>query len=226
MRQTRLIVGVVAVLGTSLLIIVLLRPHIQKRVHPLQASFPEKAEVQAVQMSTSYFPIEVGTTWEFDQKNFEKTVIVKTEPHGESFTIQYENEKNGKMVPSAQEMLSPDGLFRLVSYFNDGSDPLRHSPPRCDFKIPAEPGTQWTYESQGIGSFTTSLIGKAEQITVPIGTFMAIPVRTKTRNKDGALSVIRLPDWTGWYVRGIGLVKAENENGKTFVLKSFTLGKD
>jgi hypothetical protein len=176
---------------------------------------------KVVQVSPQYFPTQVGTTWVYQDGDKErKIVVVKVERKGESYIITSAMEKEGKLIPCAEEKLSAEGLFVLT--VRSGDDMHTFDPPQCIFKLPVEPGTQWT-EERVAGIVPTHKIGSPERVSVPAGTFMAVPIVTETKSAPGIHYISRIS--TGWYVPGIGCIKAESSDGTT-VLKSFTLGKD
>ena len=74
----------------------------------------------------------------------------------------------------------------------------------------------------GGGGQVTYTVGKEEEVTVPAGTFKAIPVTSQV-DVGG-----RLLKNTSWYAPGVGVVKvvmANDGNERVQELKEFTPGK-
>ena len=66
----------------------------------------------------------------------------------------------------------------------------------------------------------TRTVGKAEKITVPAGTFTALPHTQSYTNFQPPQA------WTAWHAPGVGRVKFVNYEGQGYVLLKFTAGKE
>jgi len=66
----------------------------------------------------------------------------------------------------------------------------------------------------------TRTVGKAEKITVPAGTFTAVPVTIRSVRPGGGSDVV------SWYADGVGLVRQDTGGQPTLLLKAATDGKE
>jgi hypothetical protein len=167
-----------------------------------------------------YFPTTVGAKWTYrgaDGKTFEKEVT-KVESKGDrtAVTVVF-REPDGKTTPGGEYEVSGRGVLRL-------------DPPVWQLKLPAPAGARWSYDGRPPHWLRESFFaGKPERVTVPAGTFDAIPVESTVWTDR---PVVELMDsTTEWYTPGVGPVKWtrhvwEKGGGPVYevVLVSFTPG--
>ncbi len=77
-------------------------------------------------------------------------------------------------------------------------------------------GDSWEYTD---GTGRTRIVGKPEMVTVPAGTFTALPV-TIRYNRPGPADIV------SWYADGVGMVRQDTAGQPTLELKAFTPGKE
>lgn len=91
-----------------------------------------------------------------------------------------------------------------------------------DLKPKPKGGDSWDdgHAWKGTNYTCTTAVGKAEKVTVPAGTFTALPHAQAYTN-------FQPPQvWTAWHAPGVGRVKFVNYAGKEYVLLKFTPGKE
>ncbi|QJW99252.1 hypothetical protein [Frigoriglobus tundricola] len=89
-------------------------------------------------------------------------------------------------------------------------------------RVPSLPGEKWTGElSMRPADRERRYVSRGpEEVDVPAGKFQAMRVDREVVCANGKLCY-----HPSWYVVGIGLVKWEDDEGRSKVLKSFTAGK-
>jgi hypothetical protein len=169
--------------------------------------------------ASDYFPAAVGTEWVY-------------EVDGE-YTV-------GERVTGAAEK---DGAIRLTVRATGGTVDEVYAVDKAGvtkvsvggftlnttvLRLPLMEGDEWTFDTpvqKGLFAESgTVVVGKAEKVTVPAGTFEAVPVRmTATAANGEKLDAPRTV--TRWYAAGVGVVKVEYHDGQVAKLKEFTPGK-
>jgi len=187
---------------------------------------PGLAAAPALKKPTYYHPTREGDRRVYeihagDSVSETVDLVTKVEYKGDTVIVSVGRESKGVDLPNSQVEVSKKGVIQIAI----GNRKLRDPWPML--KLPAKPGDQWTFESEGpagSGAFkTTCTLGKEEEVEVPAGKFKAIRVD----------AVATLPGETtmqasAWFAPGIGVVKSvSNVAGfeHTQVLKSFTPGR-
>jgi hypothetical protein len=169
--------------------------------------------------SSEYFPLKIGTTWHFKSDGQKLTMkVIKHEKLGDVFCAQLEMTKGREPLLTEHVAVRPDGLYRYA--LNDKS----LDPPMCFLRLPPKKGDKWRvaykFETAKVNMELT--LGE-EEIKVPAGTYKTI-VASTNEYQVGDQKV----QYTMWYAKGIGIVKAVQKNaGKRFVLEleKFEAGK-
>jgi hypothetical protein len=170
-----------------------------------------------------YYPTTPGTKWVMDCPDAEiQSEITAAETRDGVTTVTRAPEKVIRMKPGGLLLsleggksgmkleVSEQGVF-LVEAGGEKRDP-----PFCTF---GRPGGRWEHK----GYFSTMIFTArpADKVTVPAGTFEAIPVDGETIERNGARET-----WKTWWAPGVGLIKSVDAKGNTVVMKSFTPGKE
>lgn len=164
-----------------------------------------------------YFPITVGTTWVYDEDGAVVTrVVTAVEVTGDTWAVAYAvRHPDGTTTPDGKFAVSRTGLTRL----EQGA--TRCDPPVAAVRLPYRVGDEWEF-AFALGGLETrgkKVARKPERVTVPAGTFDAVPIET-----DFAVDGRAMPRATFWYAPGVGMVKRVGGTS-TIVLKKFTPGK-
>jgi hypothetical protein len=167
-----------------------------------------------------YFPIKKGTKWVYDQGKEEKTEVVTAVEHKPKekvwiVAVDLMN-KDGKAAGKEKKWeVSNQGLVSVTPQKSWVSGEIK---PRSlqHLKLPHVAGEKWAADMNPEPSFRSVTLDK-QKVKVPAGEFEAIGVETYLGDK---LVVTR------WYAPGVGLVRIGDEKNPTYVLKSFTPGKD
>ena len=168
-----------------------------------------------------YFPTAVGTRWEYvldgtdkldhtrevtesETANAATTAVFKWTSHGGQYTAASVYRVEGKLVLRT-------GWAKAQSF----------ETPCTMWKPDAKAGDTWTAGIVGPKEATqfTAARGEEAEVTTPAGKFRAVPVTIRSRNDAKSAN-------TYWYAPGVGLVRWDNQNGKTVVLTKFTPGKE
>ncbi len=181
------------------------------------APVPKSVKAPATYMSTT-----VGAKWVFEARSG-KSVIESTEE------VTAVVEKDG--VSAVTVRRSVKHFHRSDVVYVSGSGLLARRKVRAEPAAVFDPGRKvgdtWLVEGfdEWLSCDTTSYftMGAEEEITVPAGTFRAIPVTEEVYSKGKRRCKI-----TNWYAPGVGKVKVEDEDPSSFtqILKEFTPGKD
>ena len=169
----------------------------------------------------SYLPSALGTKWEFAYDG-EKEVALAVE-------ITKVTDANGSRTVTLSQTAGPkvrdyperyrigrDGVY-LLSAADDDVDP-----PRLDLKPNPKGGESWDdrHTWKGTNYTCTTTTGAAVRVTVPAGTFTALPHAQAYTNFNPPQV------WTAWHAPGVGRVKFVNYEGQGYVLLKFTPGKE
>lgn len=195
-----------------------------------------------------YFPTKVGATARYESRDGVGTfTVTAVRRSGRTRIVTVECEEAHRKSRDTGTMtlkVSPDGVYLLnltvVERAGSLEVPSQLSWPSVWLKLPHKPGQTWEAEENAVhrvGTIRSSTGSKTvrvrdrEVVTVPGGTYTAIPVeKTGRMNSMPSRSTV-------WYARGVGPVKSVSEwtyemGGRTqparheSVLVSFAPGKD
>lgn len=165
---------------------------------------------------TDYFPLAVGTKWEYVEGDDVKTteiVASETEKDAKFVTLTYVGAKSPP--PTARR------VFKVVNdeIFSLKTENAEAEKAGLIMKRVIKPKDEWKTEHQWKGGelwTITHSVGEAKKIKTPAGEFTALPVVV-----DSTFSGKE----TRWYADGVGLVRKEKGGVVISELKSFTPGK-
>ena len=168
-----------------------------------------------------YFPTAVGTRWEYVAEGTDKldhtrevteaetadaatTAVFQWTSHGGQYTAASVYRVEGKLVLRT-------GWAKAQSF----------ETPCTMWKPDAKAGDTWTAGIVGPKEATqfTAARGEEAEVTTPAGKFRAVPVTIRPGNDAKSAN-------TYWYAPGVGLVRWDNQNGKTVVLSQFAPGPE
>ena len=169
----------------------------------------------------TYFPSALGTKWEYAHDG-EKELALEVE------VTKVEVEDGGRVVlleqtggPKVRDYperyrLGPDGVQMLTAIDKD------ITPPRLDLRPKPKADDEWDgpHEWSGTNYTCNTKVGAAEKVTVPAGTYTALP-HTQSYTNFQPPQV-----WTAWHAPGVGRVKFVNYQGQGYVLLKFTPGNE
>jgi len=169
----------------------------------------------------TYFPTEVGCEWEYaheGEKEAALTVeITKVTAERGGRVVLFEQTGGTKVRDYPERFrVNAEGVF-LLSAADKELDP-----PRLDLKAKPKADDAWNAaHAWNDSNYTlTTVVGAAETVTVPAGTFTALPHAQSYTN-------FQPPQvWTAWHAPGVGRVKFVNYEGRAYVLLKFTPGKE
>ena len=172
-------------------------------------------------IATNYFPVTAGSKWEYafdGQKEVEFTseVTELTETKG-GRTVVLTHTGGPKSTPAYTRFrIDADGVSLLTA---DGQD---LTPPRLDLRAEPKADDKWDnpFQWRGVNYQGTTSVGAAEKVTVPAGTFTALPHAQLFPQFDK-----EKPRMT-WYANGVGSVKFEGADGQMYLLLKYTPGQD
>jgi hypothetical protein len=126
---------------------------------------------------------------------------------GKSYT-RVEGYRDGKLSEIDWYALTPDGLMHARSIDNSGAGESDLNPPEKLLSPTLAPNESWTWRDAGGAASSKTTVRAAEQITVPAGSYRAIPVETSlempTQGGPPARMAINY-----WFVPAVGYVKIE-----------------
>lgn len=176
------------------------------------ADTPEPGKAAVVEDS-SFYPLKVGTTWEYKltTKGNSQTVIVKVAKHdkiGNTMCALLETSVNGNVSATEHVAATKDGVYR---YTFSGQD---IQPPVCFLKLPPKKGEKWKVDSK-IGTQTgkATFVSGEEEVSVPAGKFKTITSATDDFEAAG----MKVPV-TYWFASNTGIVKQVVKFGDQEVL--------
>lgn len=169
----------------------------------------------------TYFPAELGAKWEYAYEGGKQAVltveVTKVTTDGRGRVVRLE-QTGGTKVPDYPERyrVDADGVHMLTAADQD------LDPPRLDLKPKPAANDRWDarHAWKGTPYTLTTTVGDAEKVTVPAGTFTALP-HTQAYTNYQPPQV-----WTAWHAPGVGRVKFVNYAGRTYVLLRFTPGQE
>ena len=137
-----------------------------------------------------------------------EVTAVEEKDGGRHFTVEVTN--GGTMVMRADK--NKPGAVSM-----SGQNGRAIDPPYQLVAPDMKEGDKWEYNDPAP---KTRTVGKAEKITVPAGTFTAVPVTIRSVRPGGAADVV------SWYADGVGMVRQDTGGRPTLLLKAATGGKD
>jgi hypothetical protein len=168
-----------------------------------------------------YFPLKVGTTWEYVAKD--KRVVVKVGGHekiGNTMTARLETTADGTLV-TEHLVVRPDGIYRVLA---NGQE---IKPAFLVFKLPPRNGEKWSIEcrSQNIpitGKMNCSQANKLKVGEKEYDTFLVMSSGMKIAGQDVEMKA--------WFNKEVGMVKQVFKQpgidlDLTLELDKFTPGK-
>jgi len=160
-----------------------------------------------------YHPTDVGTTWA-DGDGFD-CVVTAVETKGESKIVTYNIlDANGEVERTCRRRVTVENVFDI-----DDEEETR----LYQFRFTAKKGDVFRIDSCFPGNVPVKItceVREKEEIKVPAGTFVALPVReTIVINCPGDQVVIRAQ--TTWYASGVGPIRTVSEKGVEYELKRF-----
>jgi hypothetical protein len=182
-------------------------------VAPLASAAP----VPKIAKKADYFPLALGTKWEYVEGDDMKTtevVGVDVQKDGTYVTLTY---KGVKSPPPTLRR-----VFRVVDgdVFSLRTENAEAEKPALIMKRAIRPDDAWQTEHQWKGGELWTIknaVGASKAIKTPAGEFTALPV-TQENSRTGKE--------TRWYASGVGLIRKESAEGTVVSeLKSFTPGK-
>jgi hypothetical protein len=148
---------------------------------------------------SEYYPLQVGLTWTY--RGGDQPRIIRVAKHEVVAGIPcalVETLRGHEVIATEHVFARADGVYGLTSNGKKLSAPLPI------LKLPPTPGTTWqvNFKLGGHDREGTYLLGKAEEVTVPLGKLEAIPLQGEIL-EHGA----RQTAFTYWFARGVGMVK-------------------
>jgi hypothetical protein len=171
---------------------------------------PEKKEKKApkAKASADYYPLKVGSTWEYRVGKQKATVRVLREETMDNDTVAVlETTLDGKKI-TERVGVKADGVYR---YSGEGVD---YKPPLRFLKLPPEDGETWEVKSQGAGlEIAGTFKAGEEEVTVAAGQYEAVTSSCAEFRIDSARLSMKY-----WFVPRIGMVKQQLKIGDREVL--------
>jgi hypothetical protein len=168
-----------------------------------------------------YFPTAVGTRWEYvadgtDKLDHTREVTEATVGDGTTTAVFTWTSHGGQYTSASVYRVDAKQVART-----GWSKEQPFDTPALMWKAEAKAGDTWTVGIVGPAEATqfTATRGKETEVTTPAGKFKAVPVTIRPGKNEKEAN-------TYWYAPGVGLVRWDNQNGKTIVLSKFTPGKE
>jgi hypothetical protein len=186
---------------------------------------------------TSYYPLNVGTTWYYRAGDSKFTIrVARHEKVGDTLCALLETRRDGKVVGSEHLTVTNDGVYRLDLTFpqlqSDPKDKAKTArtlvsqslkPPILILKLPPGKGDSWKVDSKGDGkTFRGSFQIEEQEITVPAGTYKAVRIASQDLEVNSLKATI-----TTFYADGVGMAKQIIEMGEAKIeieLEKFAAG--
>jgi hypothetical protein len=175
----------------------------------------------AKMLESSWYPLEVGTTWTYDtsDKTSFTIKVAKHEKVGNVLCARLEMSGEGRLAAFEHIAVEKDGIYR---YGINGKTPDK---PVLILKLPPKKGDTWTVDCK-VDSDPLKGTFKVDEadVTVPAGTFKAALAVSSDDLDANGLKV----NCTFYYGEGKGIVKQVIEIGgkkTTIELKKFEPGK-
>jgi hypothetical protein len=198
----------------------------------LMGATTSAAPVPTHLMPKLYFPTRVGGKWVYQIGKDERTLSVSAVEQADDGTLVSVTNHlpNGISFLDEKMLVTRGGLTQIES--SQG----KLESPWCRLKIPCVVGERWGSDCSNdffMQKWECTTLGM-EEVEVPAGKFTAVRVRSVLVSEarelpsriPGAINPPRIhlpvPSTVSWYAPGIGLVKREQRNAPSWVLKSFT----
>jgi hypothetical protein len=190
---------------------------------PAVAQATAKAKVKAAAGAGDYYPLKVGTKWNYEldagqpQKGNITSVIAAEEPSDGKSLARLEVYINGQKAQTTEHLMSnKDGVFR-VKINNQELDP-----PLCILKYPLKAGQKWDTKTTAMRQQldVSCRQGAEEDVQVPAGKYKAVPcvIETSQQTPQGAMKIVN----TYWFVPDVGVVKQKMDIGGKVILMELT----
>jgi hypothetical protein len=162
-----------------------------------------------------FFVVTEGTTLVYKvDGNDDSMVVTKVERKADDQTIHVSRlDETGKADPAMVVRVSKDGVYLMEE------SGQKYDPPWLLLKTPATADEKWESKTSrpDIGRLdSTTVVGKPEEISVPAGTFIAVPVFVNQAKGIGA------GEFTYWFAPDIGWVRIVWNDKVVKELKSVT----
>jgi hypothetical protein len=148
---------------------------------------------------SEYYPLAVGLTWTYRGGEQPRTMrVARHEVVAGTPCALVETLQGQEVVATEHVFAKADGVYGLSRNGKQLSAPLPL------FKLPPTPGTTWqvNFKIGGRAHEGTYSIGPAEEVTVPLGKLMAVPLQGEILEHG-----VRQLAFTYWFARGLGMVK-------------------
>jgi hypothetical protein len=172
----------------------------------LLLSFNVAAQPPAEKKDATYFPMQVGATWQYKAAESKMTVkIVGHEKIGDVMCTKMETSIDGSVVANEHIAHTADGFAR-VAYNGQKLDK-----PLLFLKLPSKSGESWDIDTKIGGQSVETIKGKLtvgeEEIEVPAGKY-------KTVTASGEMDINGQPaKFSFWFAENVGIVKLTIEIG-------------
>jgi hypothetical protein len=199
-------------LGTALALAVALAPaHAQHRANrpprdaaPVDWRAPDAGRDGETAAGPSYYLLNVGDTWTYSLGgNKFVLTVVRHEQFAGVTCARIEMQLDGRVMSFEHVAVRDGGVYRYGFEGQQADPPVRFLP------LPPRPGEEWKLDSK-LGKETitgTMKAGGEETVTVPAGTFRAVPVVGKL--KANGMDV----ESTTHFARGVGMVRQKIQLG-------------
>jgi hypothetical protein len=182
---------------------------------------PATVVAQPAPADSPYYPLKLGTTWQYTGANQTVNVLVaRFEPFGGRSCAALEWSVSGKVVSLEHVFAANDGVYRCAYEKKEIVPPLRF------LKLPPVAGESWKIDSKidGITMVGTFQL-RRDDVTVPLRRFDgAFASSTSDMLVDGRGGLVT----TYWFASGHGLIKQMVRSGNAetvFELVKFEPGK-
>lgn len=169
----------------------------------------------------NYFPSALGSRWEYaleGETEAHLTIeVTQVQDKDGVRTILIEQTGGAKTRDYPEQVrIGPEGIHLLSAAEND------ITPPRLDLRPKPKANDEWEgpHSWKNINYTCLTTVGDFEKVTVPAGTYTALP----HTQKYGLLTNPQV--WTAWYAPSIGRVKFINYERQVHVLLKYTPGKE
>ena len=158
----------------------------------------------------SYYPLKVGTVWEYRVGQQKLTVRVTRDEIVEQTTVATLEAKLADRTLTERVAIRKDGVYR---YSGEG---VNYNPPICFLKLPPKSGETWAVSARGDGLQVAGMFTAGEEeVAVPAGKYEAVTASCPELHLDEVKMAV-----TYWFVPGIGVVKQRiHVGGREVVLE-------
>jgi hypothetical protein len=178
------------------------------------------AAAQQAPAVSPYYPLKLGSTWEYQGARNLIVKAARAEKIGNLTCVALEWLVDGNVVALEHVIVTNDGVYRCAYTNKPVTPPLRF------LKLPPVAGDSWKINSAIDGSTMVGTFAlRQESVTVPAGKFdnaFAASTTDMLVNGQAGLST------TYWFAPGYGLVRQllkANNNETLFQLAKFEPGK-